>query len=213
MSCEPLYPYRPSFTASSSPCTAPGYPEHRARAIVAGLFFRSKGFGPERNLISIELPTSGQYAGKVLVRVEDEIVETYTPTTGVGGIASLRSLITSNTSSIIEMPTLRYDIYDTRTEENDLAGDPLAVPPTVDGGLVAFSRTYLIGGEGGPTSAAGLASIRTGPERTIVIITTTEDDHGTTIDVPLSRKTRQWNGDEWINYSNTVPGACPKEGT
>lgn len=218
MSCEPTYSYRPSFTASDSTCTAPGYPETRARVIVAGLFFRSKGFGPERNEISVEIPNAGPNAGKCLVRMGDDIVETYAPTLGVGGIGRLRSLITSNASSIIDMNVLRingdsYDIYDTRTEENDAAGDPLAIPPTTDGGLIAFPQTYLIGGQGGPTSDSGLASIRTGPERTLVIIVTTEDIHGKTVDVPLSRKTRQWDGVEWINYSNTVPGACPKEGT
>lgn len=213
MSCEPTYSYRPSFTASDSTCTAPGYPETRARVIVAGLFFRSKGFGPERNEISVEIPTTGLNAGKYLVRFGDAIVETYTPTLGVGGIANLRALIGSNPDSIIEMTELTFDIYDTRTEENDAAGDPLAIPPTTDGGLIAFPQTYLIGGQGGPTSDSGLTSIRTGPERTLVIIVTTEDIHGKTVDVPLSRKTRQWDGVEWINYSNTVPGACPKEGT
>lgn len=213
MSCEPTYSYRPSFTASDSTCTAPGYPETRARVIVAGLFFRSKGFGPERNEISVEIPTTGLNAGKCLVRMGDNVVETYAPTLGVGGIANLRALISSNPDSIIEMTGLTFDIYDTRTEENDAAGDPLAIPPTTDGGLIAFPQTYLIGGQGGPTSDSGLASIRTGPERTLVIIVTTEDIHGNTVDVPLSRKTRQWDGVEWINYSNTVPGACPKEGT
>lgn len=213
MSCEPSYQYRPTFTASDSKCTAPGYPETRARVTVAGLFFRSKGFGPERNDISIEIPTTGEYAGKCLVRVDDDIVEVYAPTLGVGGIANLRSLITANMDSVIEMTELSFDIHDARTVENDAAGDPLAIPPTTDGGLVAFTRTFLVGGQGGPTSDAGLASIRTGPERTLVIIVTTEDIHGNTVDVPLSRKTRQWNGAEWINYSNTTPGACPKEGT
>ena len=213
MSCSPSYSYRPTFVAGTSPCVAPGYPEHRARVTVAGLFFRSKEFGPDQNDISVEIPTTGINSGKFVVYVAGSVVETYAPTLGVGGIASLRSLITANTNSVIEMPALNYDIYDTRSEENDTAGDPLAVPPTTDGGLIAFTQTHLFGGAGGPISPAGLASIRTGPERSIVIITTTEDATGATVDVPLSRKTRQWNGEHWINYSNTSPGACPIEGT
>lgn len=234
MSCAPTYSYRPTFTASNVKCTAPGYPEHRARVTIPGeqtagifrtaLFFRSKGFGPDKNLISLELPSTGTNANKVLVRSDGTIVEIYDPTLGVGGIGRLRALITANTNSIIEMTTLNYDIYDTRADENDSGGsaavpapvlptDPPAADAVPDHGLSYFTEYYLVGGEGGPSTASGLAAVRTGPERSIVIIVTTEDHPGNTVDVPIDRKTRQWNGSTWISYSNTSPGSCPIEGT
>lgn len=251
MSCAPTYSYRPTFTTRTAPavpydpatwvrspedCTAPGYPEHRARVTIPGqlmstdnifrtaLFFRSKGFGPDKNLISVEIPSTGEYAGKFVVRMDGDISKVYDPIIGVGGIGRLRTLITNNTNSIIEMPTLAFDIYDTRTDENDSAGtaavpapvlptDPPAADAVPDHGLSYFTEYHLVGGEGGPSTASGLAAVRTGPERSIVIIVTTEDHPGNTVDVPIDRKTRQWNGSTWISYSNNSPGSCPIEGT
>ena len=172
----------------------------------------------------MEIPSTGVNANKFLVRLDGVVVETYDPTLGVGGIERLRTLITANTDSIIEMPVLNYDIYDLRADENDSGGSGAVPPPVLptdppaadaipDHGLHYITETHLIGGEGGPSTSGGLAAIRTGPERSIVIIVTTEDHPGNTIDVPLDRKTRQWNGRTWISYSNISPGRCPIEGT
>lgn len=126
------------------------------------------------------------------------------------GIAQLRASISNNPSSVIEMPVLNYDVYDTRTVENDNVSDG-TLPA---GGLVAFSKTHLTGGSGGPTTGDLLDQIHTGPDRSIIIIETTENDDGSTnTNVPESRKVQQWNGSKWIEYSNKIPGACPLEGT
>ena len=128
MSCSPTYSYRPTFTTRTSPslpydpatwvrspedCTAPGYPEHSARVTIPGqlmstvnifrtaLFFRSKGFGPDKNLISVEIPATGEHAGKFVVRMDGDISEVYDPIIRVGGIGRLRKLITENLDSII----------------------------------------------------------------------------------------------------------------
>ena len=75
--------------------------------------------------------------------------------------------------------------------------------------LSTFPVTNMTGGEGGPTSSAGLSSIRTGPERSVIRISTEEALDGTPVDPPQSRRVQQWNGAAWVEYSNAVPGVCP----
>lgn len=214
MTCPPAYSYTPTFTASAVPCVAPGYVQHRSRIIVGtaptSLFFRSKFFGDETNQIAVEC-TSSTFS----VYFNNIVVTSYAITTGPGGIANLRSQITNDINSIIEMPPLGYDIYDSRTEENDNIAT-IGIPPdpgTPAGGLNPFSKTNLMGGSGAPTTAAGLAGIRTGPERSVFIVITTEDIHGNTITPPASLRIQQWNGTNWISYCNNIPGHCPLDGT
>lgn len=208
--CSPSYEYRPtSFTAGDDKCSAPLYAEHRSRLFAGNTFFRSKDQGPDENLIAVEcvdtpIPVFNVYNDGVLV-------ETYSVSIGTSGsIAALRVAVSANTNSIIEMKELNVDIYDDREEELD-AED--IENPGGTYGLQAFGILNLAGGTGGPTTDAGLAGIRTGPERSVFILSTTEDDTGRDVTPPPTKRVQQWNGEEWISYCNAVPGECPKEGT
>ena len=199
-SCLPNYTYTPTFTPSGVACLAPGYSEHRSRRTVATsltpLFFRSKDQGPQTNDIAVELVGTS-----FKVYVSNVVVETYTAVLGAGGIANLRTKLAAST--LIEMTPLHYDIYDTRLNEKDTA---LPIPA---GGLAGFAKVSLIGGTGGPRDSVGLASIRTGPSRSIYITQTIENAVGMDVDPPANQKVKQWNGEAWVSYSNYVQGSCP----
>lgn len=195
--CAPLYEYRPSnFVAGNTKCIAPLYAEHRSRLTTGECFFRSKNQGPDENLISVECGVS-----TFTVYFDNQVVQTYNISTGIGGISALRVLITNDVDSIIEMPALNYDVHDERATEDDVLI-----------GLVSFPKTSLTGGSGGPTTDAGLSAIRTGPERTIFILSSMESANGSDVTPPASKRIQQWNGTEWISYCNLTAGECPKEG-
>lgn len=200
MSCTPSYTYRPNFTSGSNKCIAPWFVEHRSRLTEDQAFFRTIKQGPETNYVELWLTSS-----LLSVYFESVLVETFSASTGAGSIAALRSAVENpiTGSNYIEMPTLGYDIFDPRSSEDD--------GPT--GGLTPFSRTYMRGGSGPPTTDAGLAGIRTGPERSLIILATTENDQGSPITPPWYSRVQQWNGAAWVTYSNLVAGACPYEGT
>ena len=195
MNCSPSYTYRPTFTPSGVKCSAPGYEEHRSRLTESEMFFRSKDQGPETNYLQLEIDASNLY-----VYFYGTLVETFPATLGPGGIALLRTQVA--TSDYIEMPTLGYDIYDTRITEDDTLI-----------GVTSFPLTYMKGGSGPPTDASTLAGIRTGPERSLVILRTSEDDTGRPTTPPWYKRVLQWNGSEWITHSNLAQGQCPQEGT
>ena len=229
MTCQPSYSYRPDFIASTpgSPsgndCTAPQFVEHRSRLISGDAFFRSIDQSSSVNFISLEITESGgnktldirrynSASGSPSVPVGSPIEsEQFTVVAGVGGspcipddIASLRSALEGSPgSTLVEMTVpVGFDIFDPRNDE--VACLPL------------FNETLMGGGSGGPTDDAGLASIRTGPERTMFIIRSTEDDTGVNTAPPASRRVQQWDGTQWISYCNLVGGSpqpCPLEGT
>lgn len=212
MSCYPTYPYVPAFTASGVSCFAPSYALHRSRLIVASLgmfdtplFFRSKDQNNEANLIELELV--GSPTNQFRVYYNGVLVKTYPVTFGTGAIANLRTQIQStDPNPYMEMPVLNDDIYDLRTVEDD--GDGVLVP-----GLAPFVRSFMTGGVGAPSDASSLASIRTGPTRTVYIVQSREDGAGTDVFPAASERIQQWNGAMYISYCNNVQGACPGEGT
>lgn len=212
MSCLPSYTYTPDFIASDTPCAAPIYQTHRSRLTTPGdgttstaMFFRSQSQNNEANLIELEL--TGTSTGHFNIYYDGTLVKTYTTAIGSGTIANLRSLMMTDPNSYIEMPELNVDIYDLRTTEID--GGTLPTDPSVD----SFARTFMTGGAGAPTDATSLATIRTGPSRTIYIIRSKEDATGADVSPSPSEKIQQWNGVMWISYCNNVQGACPGEGT
>lgn len=214
MSCYPSYAgtYTPAFVASAVPCVAPQYALHRSRLTVAGngttsdsLFFRSKNQNFEANLIELELV--GAPSNAFNVYYNGVLAKSYAVFFGTGGIANLRSQINNiDPNPYMEMPALGVDIYDLRTIEND--GDGITVP-----GIAPFVRSFMTGGSGAPSDGSSLASIRTGPTRSMYIVRSLEDNTGTDIFPPASLRIQQWNGAMWISYCNNVQGACPGEGT
>lgn len=204
MSCSPPWTYKPeAFVPGSQQCTAPLFYERRARSGVIietddpatiGLFFRSRDFGYETNDITIECS-----ATTLIIRYQGAIVEQYSllayPTT-----AAIRNILDIS-NSIIELPPFRLDIADTEDERD-----------AESGALFVFSPVKLTGGAGGPRDAGALSVIRTGPERSMCIITTTEDYSGAEVTPPPDRRVRQWNGFKWVSYTNTIPGTCPIDG-
>ena len=213
MSCYPSYTYTPTFTPSATPCLAPTYELHRSRIttpatgslLTTPLFFRSKNQNFDANDIEVELvaspPRFRVYYNNVLVK--SYIVAPYT----IGAIATLRNLIqTTDPNPYIEMPALAFDIYDLRTTEPDSDG-------VVESGLGPFARVALTGGQGAPEDASSLASIRTGPTRSIYIVRSIEDNTGADSFPDSSQRIQQWNGTSWISYCNNEQGECPGEGT
>lgn len=205
MSCTPSYAYRPSFTPSNATCSAPVFALQRGRVTTQGsdfvtpLFFRSVQQSFAANDIEIE-GTEDQ----LRVYFRGVLVETYLLQPAPGTIAALR--ISVQGSQYIEMPSVGVDVLDERTEELDGDG-------TMESGYGPFLRVALTGGSGAPTDGASIASIRTGPQRTLFIVGSIEDVFGNSVTPGPSQQIQQWNGSVWISYCNTTPGECPKEGT
>lgn len=225
--CPPPYDYRPDFTASEVDCVAPSYNEHRSRLEIGHAFFRSINQSSSENNIALEIRDDILPGMKTLyVRKYQEdhttliLEEVFNVSSGsippapIGGgspteevcspddITALAVVVNNPTtgSTLIEMTDLGDDIYDERTEVTEC--------------LPTFPETFMTGGNGGPTDGSGLASIRTGPERTLIIIRTTENANGSdNPDVPLVRKIQQWDGFSWIPYCNRQPGECPGNDT
>lgn len=231
MSCQPTYSYRPSeFIPSDQKCRAPVYKERRARAETIidptdpimfpnrGLFFRTRGFGFDRNNISIEMRSIsniGDVPSGVIVDPDnlppfiflvwyyDQTSETtnvleYFPSNLYPSFSQLRVGL-DLTHSAIEMPPMAVDINDdVRDSESNT--------------LFAFSLRQLRGGSGGPTSSESIDMIRTGPKRTMIIISTTEDYEGNDVRPADSKRVQQWNGTSWVSYINNVQGVCPLDG-
>lgn len=204
MSCLPSYTYTPTFTPSDTTCTLPAYNANRSRLFGGGTYFRSKLQGSRWN--SIRLTIEDIPAGKFTATIThpDYPTEIYTVDQSPGaidepcspnGIDNLRSLINVN-SLIIEMYGRGLDIEFDPGGEDDLC-------------LSVIAPTYFSGGQGGPSDGASLAAIRTGPSRSILAIQTMEAMDGTPVSPPPQLRTQQWNGTEWVEYSNTVPGNCP----
>ena len=223
--CLPPYAYRPEFIASNVACQADVYEETRARCPVGlgGTFFRTKNTGEEQNLISIELIyDSVPEIWTLIVRNDGVEVEAFggaSPATVVGDqtpdmsgnctpadlIPTLRSLV-NGVSEYIEMPTDDYGAGYTQIFDHDdaLIGDDKCLSP--------FPETFFFGGTGAPAGAPSTTGSpietlpRTGPERTIYIVTRTEivtntpADDGRKYDTPLATKRQQWNGSAWIPY-------------
>lgn len=206
------YDYTPDFTPSEEPCEAPTYVENRARLWDGGTYFRSRECGTDKNNIALELAAvSGVGYNFVLsVFVNGEFKERFTTFRGPlivpvapppsesdpnpvapdpyydpSGIEELRGKVNS-LSVIIEMRTRGTDVFDEGGVD--------------DSGIQPFSRRNLMGGDGGPSDGSDLAQIRTGPERSLIIIQTTEDENGNPITPDANKRVQQWDGSKWITY-------------
>lgn len=212
--CYPEYVYVPDFVVTPAgevapDCIAPGYTENRARLFAGGTYFRSKLQGPSWNNTQVRVIDNLNGTLTCTVTHPSYPIETYIVTQTPGalpgdpcspnGIGSLRTAMNNNPTSILELYTRGIDMFDIGGEDAPC--------------LSAFPFVSLSGGSGGPTDSAGLAGIRTGPTRSIIIIRTQEDINGYPITPPASKRVQQWNGTSWISYCNTIPGQCPGEGT
>lgn len=205
MSCSPSYGYRPTVRPSPTQSGMPAFAEHRSRLFAGGTYFRSLGQSQSQNDISLEV-TVGVADATLNVRVQGSLQESYTVpqvlVLGVctGGITAMRAAVNGG-SSLIEMYARGLDIFDGG------ADDPSNC-------LTAFPDTNMTGGSGAPQDAtqAFLDTIFTGLERTMIVVSDTEDINGNPITPPTSRRVQQWDGTQWIQYSNLVQGACPVDG-
>lgn len=223
--CSPSYSYRPNFTPTCSyfgqagcitgqDCKAPSFLEKRARLFAGGTFFRSKNAGSSANLIAVEVINVTVGSGILLnVYNDGTLVETYGPVASDNvspcsptAADDFRSLVNANTNSLIEMPPIDYGgepFATTAVFDEDNAPEDM-VPG--DDCMNLFPPTNLSGGEGPPTDDQTLASIRTGPERSLVIVKLTEiinndpTDDGKLVEPPFE-KVRQWNGVDWVGYA------------
>jgi len=210
--CSPIYTYRPVFVASATPCAAGVYTEHRSRLFAGGTYFRSQYLigspgvevqGTINNDISLEiqkatgspvLPT-GTFEYTLIVRFQTSIVETYTvtqiedsePPCSDDAIGTLRTDVNAN-SDYISMPGRGSD-----TEFDDTGTDSDC--------LSEFTESSMTGGSGGPSDDSALSGLRTGPDRSIIIIATTEDTDGEPIAPSAAKKVQQWDGSAWITYT------------
>jgi hypothetical protein len=216
MSCQPPYDYRP-IAAPVADCVAPVFTEHRSRLFGGGTYFRSLKQTPSQNRISLQVTNIGGNTLRLTVRYYENLNEAATATeiydvtqivgSGDGtltcdtnAIPSLRAAV-NGVSQYIEMYPRGTDLgFDYRGED---------VIVTDNGCLIVFPETFMFGASGGPTGVEPIARIDTGPQRTIIIINSTEKENGESTNPPSERKIQQWNGTEWIPYQNLVPGACP----
>ena len=227
--CRPPYDYRPDFTpsvdAEGPDCSAPGFIETRARLFAGGTFFRSVNAGATQNRISVEyvIPVStivlNVYYKDVLRESFDSGLTPEPPPPPLGSPPSaadctgtvakaLRTMV-NGTSQYIEMPPIDHGGTEFGPRLFQASNGASQTPPGDDCDNL-FGPTYLSGGSGPPRTSAGLAAIRTGPERSMVIlrrteiITKTAADPGLLVDPPANQKVRQWDGEEWVPY---VPNA------
>ncbi len=80
--------------------------------------------------------------------------------------------------------------------------------------VTAFGPINMAGGSGPPSTANQpfLDSLFTGTERSIIIIATTENAVGKSVDPSILRRIQQWDGTQWIQYANVAQGSCPIDG-
>lgn len=205
MSCSPSYSYRPTFTPGATGCSAPLFVERRGRLFAGGTFFRSKELGAKWNSVQIEVVTAPSNMMNVTVTHPDHPTEFYSveqipgtlpedPPCTTSGIIGLRAAINGNPNSIIEMYPRGNDVND---------------PGGVDASCLTPFVATLSGADGGPTDGTVVSSIRTGPERTVYIVQLRESANGALVTPGIADRIKQWNGTEWIPYSNATPGVCP----
>ena len=215
MSCQPSYDYRPTDRPAPSISSALVYTEHRSRLFAGGTFFRSIEQGTSENNTSLEAIiandeiTFNVYILGVLqetFNVPQVLVIPIPPALPhcTGGINALRAAINDGVtgSNIIEMPARGFDVF-------DIGGmDPES------NCLSAFGPINLAGGSGPPSTANQpfLDALNTGTERSIIMIDTTENVTGKSVDPSILRRIQQWDGTQWIQYANIVQGSCPIDG-
>lgn len=216
MSCPPTYDYRPSDRPLPADSIAPTFVENRSRLFAAGTYFRSIDQGTDENDISLEItvvPAGPPNVEDVTLTVRvlgviQEVIATqqtqpvFPATVCAGGIGALRAAV-NTTSTIIEMQSRGVDFQ-----------DPLGTD-VASNCVSAIPDTAMAGGSGPPANAsqAFLDAIFTGRQRTIVMISTTENSVGFPITPPPSRRVQQYNGTIFISQCNLVQGACPLDGT
>ena len=229
MSCPPGYAYRPTDRAPPSQSSAIVYTEHRARLFASGTFFRSINQGTSQNDISVETivtlvsapndfeVTCNVYVSAVLQEtfvVPQIVIPAPPPPVCTGGISALRTAINDagTGSNLIEMPARGFDVYDRTPPFPAVGGVPNSDP--VDNCVVAFGPINLAGGDGPPSTANQpfLDALFTGTQRSIIMVETTEDITGFSVDPSSLRRVQQWDGTQWIQYDNPVQGACPIDG-
>jgi hypothetical protein len=226
--CSPCYDGRPEFEPSAVGSVMPQQILARSRLFNGGTLFRSNLLingneqqGIDCNSIALEVISIDSENFALIVYYNDVEVERYTvfqdadcgdpgaggdmpPPIGVG-IAIPQLRIDTANSGYISMPTRGTD------EQDATPPGPQPIVPSDDGCLSTFSKTPMSGASG--LSAAEIPSIRTGPDRTLVYISSKEDANGEQI-VPLAGDNIvQYNYDTvlWIPY---VPDAdCRPEGT
>ena len=219
MSCQPTYTYRPTDRAEPSISSALIYTEHRSRLFASGTFFRSTEQGTSQNDISLEtivtqISAPNDYEVTLNVYVLGVLQETFVtpqiviplplPATCSGGISAMRAAVNDGVtgSNIIEMTPRGVDVF-------DIGGmDP------ENNCVTAFGPINLAGGSGPPSSAnqAFLDALFTGTDRSIIIIDTTENAIGRSVDPSILRRIQQWDGTQWIQYANIAQGSCPIDG-
>lgn len=201
LNCEPPYAYRPTFIPGSTPCAAPVFPEHRSRLFLGGTYFRSyliisavEVQSTACNDISLTI-TKDTSLYTLTVKYQNVVVETYSvtqtesdgsPTCTGDAIGELRTDVNTS-SNYISLPERGDDTEYDETGEDNIC-------------LSEFTEISMSEGNGGPLDGSAIASIRTGPERTIFIVSTTEDLDGTDIDPPANKRVNQWDGSTWITY-------------
>lgn len=204
MSCYPNYEYVPDyFTPSDNTAFMPSYRKSRSRTTVSfesplgvetGIFVRSVEQMTSANTISISFSSN-----VFKVMVDGNVAEQYDVRAGPGSFSALRQALSD--SNLIEMPPFRMDIYDTvRAVEDDTVG------------MSSFSETFLKGGSGPPTTGPESVPVLTGPSRALVCIASYENERGVMQTPPAGERLLQWNGTNWISYTNGVQGNCPIDG-
>jgi len=229
MSCQPSYSYRPIFVPSpdnfpgGNDSSIPTFIEKRSRLFAGGTFFRSKNASSSSNLIQVEYIS---VVGGVQLNVYSNgtLVESFGPVPGpetpiinplspppticVPTVNSSMRLLVNDISNFIQMPQIDFGGESASSGPAaifDASHLPTDVIPGDDCSNL-FLPTFLTGSSGPPEDNSSLLTIRTGPERSLVVVTIGEIindnsfDDGQLQDLLPNEKIRQWDGFNWIPF-------------
>lgn len=99
------------------------------------------------------------------------------------GFVNIRTAVNGH-STIIEMTPRSYDVEDV-----------VNIDPN---NVVGFDKTHLQGASGGPSDDSLISTIRTGPDSTLIGLTSTENDVGGNVAPPSNDRIKKWDGSNWV---------------
>lgn len=215
------YEYKPKFVPGPAPCRIKSYTLKRGRLTIGGTFFRTKQLGSHTPQIQCkwltnDLDGSLQPIGTVNYTTDQlyvKSVELHIWGNDKSGVAydntyyALQeydpSLIPPENIEIIgwtnAIPSLRSRVNST---------DPLVSMPTTDiqanydsineEYISIFGPVLIVPGVSAPTSPAAIASIRTGPNKTLINISQTETENLDDGSLHEVNSLYEWTGFDWI---------------
>ena len=213
--------YKPKFVPGPTPCQIKSFVMYRGRLLIGGTFFRNRHVGGHHpqlqcQLLTNELDGNLQPIGPLVYTTELSLhksVELHVWGVGKTGTPSDKKYYASQTFIVGGPPdyidTWTNAIPSLRSQIN--AKDPLVTMPTSDviepyntseeTYIIPFGPASMYVETTAPSTPAGLAQLRTGPDETIIFVTQSETetiDNGALQDV---NALFSWDGTSWVPRS------------